>query len=291
MLKQLALPLMASMLCAATPPPAAKESADPPSWTEPTAPFHVAGPIYYVGTRGIGVYLIESNAGLVLVSGAPGAATAAVMDSIRQLGFASSQIRLILSSHAHFDHAGTLAAFHRLTKAPVVATAADAALLASGGQRDFLFSNRPRFRFEPVKADRIVKDGETVTLGNVELVAHLTPGHTQGCTTWEVEIEDGGRKYDVVFADGTSVNPGTRFVASPSYPGIAKDYARTFQVLETLRPDIFLSYHAEFFDLEGKRDRARKEGIAAWVDTDGYRDQIAKRKAAFTKLLDDERKR
>ena len=115
-----------------------------------------------------------------------------------------------------------------------------------------------------------MRDGETVTVGDVSLTAHATPGHTRGCTTWTTRVSANGHSYNVVFADGVSINPGTRFVKAPSYPGIADDYRRTFGVLESLKPDIFLAYHAEHFDLDRKRQRAAKEGLKAWIDPDGY---------------------
>lgn len=280
----------ASQLCAAAPQSTKEAAQDPPAWTEPTEPFHIVGPIYYVGTRGIGVFLLKSDAGLVLVSGAPSPATAALVASIRKLGFKAEDIKLVLSSHAHFDHAGTLAAFKKLTGAKLVAMDADVELLKSGGALDFLFSNRPHFHFEGVTTDRVIKDKERVTLGNVTLTAHLTPGHTKGCTTWTMQVEDAGTNYNVVFADGTGINPGTRFVRDPSYPGIKSDYERTFKVLEGLRPDIFLAYHAEFFNVEAKRQRIAKEGVKAWIDPKGYAEQVEKRKDSFVKLITDEQR-
>jgi metallo-beta-lactamase class B len=271
----------------ATPPQPATATAkgDPPAWSEPFAPFHLAGPIHYVGTRGLGVYLVETGDGLILISGATPGTASLITDSVRKLGFDPKQVRLLLSSHAHFDHAGTTADLKRLTGAAVVAMAGDAELLASGGATDYLFADRPRFRFPPVQPDRLVKDGEVISLGGVHLTAHATPGHTRGCTTWELRYEAGGRTVDVVIADGTSVNPGTRLGRSPSYPGIAADYRRTFAVLEGLHPDVFLSYHAEVFGLEAKRERQKAIGEQAWVDPDGYVAFVRRKKAELERLV------
>ncbi len=180
--------------------------------------------------------------------------------SIRKLGFKPEDIRILLLNHAHFDHAGTVADFKKLTGAKVEVMEADVELLKSGGSTDYLFAKDAKFHFPPVTPDKALKDGDAVSLGDVKLTAHATPGHTRGCTTWVTTVKDGGRSYVVVFADGTGINPGTRFVKNPSYPGIADDYRHTFTVLESLQPDIFLSYHAELFDLgreTGARDRPK----------------------------------
>lgn len=191
----------------------------------------------------------------------------------------------MLISHAHVDHVGTLADLKRLTGATVAVMEPDVALLQSGGKDDYLFAIKPDMHFEGIKADRVLKDGETVTLGGIQMTAHLTPGHTRGCTTWETTVDENGRKYNVVFADGTGINRGTRFVKDESYSGITNDYKRTFAVLESLRPDIFLSYHAEFFDLSSKLERMKKVGFRAWIDPDGYKSQISSKKASFEKAV------
>jgi metallo-beta-lactamase class B len=251
-------------------------------------PFHIVGPIYYVGTRGLGVYLFTTSAGHILLGGTVPGTAPLIEASIRKLGYKPEDIHILLLNHAHFDHAGTLADFQKLTRAPVEVMQADVSLLKSGGETDYLFAKDAKFHFPPVTADRALKDGDVVALGNVRLTAHHTPGHTRGCTTWSTTVQDGGRSYSVVFPDGTSVNPGTRFVKDASYSGIADDYRHTFAVLESLHPDIFLSYHAEFFGLAGKRARAASEGVQAWVDPKGYQDEIAGAETRFEHLVTQE---
>ena len=118
-----------------------------------------------------------------------------------------------------------------------------------------------------------------------ELTARRTPGHTRGTTTWTTTVEDGGQSYRVVFAGSTSVNPGTKLVKSPSYPGIADDYRRSFRLLESLKPDIFLGAHVGFFDMDAKRARAATEGVRAWVDPEGFKRHLADSKSAFEALV------
>ena len=250
-------------------------------WYEPTDPFHIAGPIYYVGTRGLSVFLIRTSDGDILLGGAMPGSAPLIEASIRKLGFKPENVRILLLNHAHIDHAGTLADFKKLTGAKLEVMRPDVELLKSGGTTDYLFANNEKFHFPPVTADKALNDGDKVSLGGVTLTALATPGHTRGCTTWVTTANDGGRSYVVVFADCTGINPGTHLVKNPSYPGIADDYRHTFNVLESLHPDIFLSYHAESFDMAGKQARASKEGVSAWVDPQGYRSYVARSKARF----------
>jgi len=260
---------------------AKRPEALPGAWMEATEPFHIAGPIYYVGTKGLCVYLLKTPGGDILLSGAMPESAAGLKKSIEKIGVKPGEIKILLISHAHADHVGTLAEMKKWTGAKVEVLKEEVDLLKSGGKLDYLFAKNDRFHFAPVAADAVLKDGDEVALGGVKLKARLTPGHTRGTTTWTTTVEEGGKRYEVVFADGAGINPGTRFVRSPSYPGIAKDYAHTFEVLESLHPDIFLAYHAEFFDMEGKRSRMEKEGVRAWLDPEGYRRIIEERRAAF----------
>jgi metallo-beta-lactamase class B len=234
-----------------------------------------------VGTQGLGVYLITTPAGHILVGGVLPESNSLIEASIRKLGFKPREIRLLLSNHAHIDHVGTMAAFKVRTGAAVVAMDRDVDLLASGGEADYLFAKNPRFHYPPVATDRVLKDGDIVELGGVTLTARLTPGHTPGSTTFIMTVEDGGHSYLVVFPDGFGVNPGTRLVNRPSYPGILDDYRRTIRVLESLKPDIWLPYHTELFDLHEKRARAAAEAVQPFVDPDGYRRTIAHAKATI----------
>ncbi len=266
---------------AAAEPPNQPLPFDTRSWYEPVEPLHIVGPIHYAGTRDLGVYLIATPAGHILIDGAMPESAALIETSIRKLGFRPEDIRLLLITHAHIDHVGTLAHFRKSTGAQLAVMAPDDELLKSGGRSDYLYSKTKGFHFAPVTADRVLKDGETVTLGGVELTAHHTPGHTRGCTTWTTTVTEGGRDYRVAFTGSTSVNPGTRLLNDPSYPGIADDYRRAFDVLASLQPEIFLAAHASFFDLDAKRERKAKEGVQVFVDPQGYQRANAAKRAVF----------
>jgi metallo-beta-lactamase class B len=258
-------------------------AADTPDWSKPAKPFRVVGPVHFVGTSELGAFLVTTPAGHVLIDGGAPESTAAIEASIRALGFDPRDIRVLLTTQAHYDHVGSLAHFQRLSGGRVEVMEGDAALVESGGRADYLFGDAgPRFRFDPVKVDRTLHDGDTVALGGVTLTARRTPGHTPGSTTWVTTVKDGARSYNVVFAGSTSINPGTRLVGTPSYPGIAEDFARAFKVLESLNPDVFLAAHTGFFAMEEKRARLGRAGAEnPFVDPAGYRAHVAEKKRAF----------
>jgi metallo-beta-lactamase class B len=257
-------------------------------WREPREPAHILGPLYFVGTKGFAVWLITTPKGHILVNSGLPELGPLVEASIRKLGFDPADIELILTGHAHRDHAGSHAYMKKISGAQVVALDAEVDLLASGGKTDFQYGALEGFRFEPVTADRVVHDGEKIELGDVVLTARRTAGHTKGSTTWLAKIAADGNPYDVVFADGTVVNPGYRLVNDPSYPGIADDYRRTFNVLGTLKPDIWLTSQTDAFDLEGKLARAVTEGSAAWVDRAGYQKWLGGQRIKFHGAVEQE---
>ena len=260
------------------------------SWIEPAEPLRIAGPIYFVGTKGLGAYLLTTPKGHILLDGALPGSAKDVEASIRKLGFKPEEIRLLLITQAHCDHAGTTAYFKKLSKAKAAVMDRDSIALASGGRTDFQYGSRPTLYFPPVKPDRELADGDTVKVGNITMTARLGAGHTRGATTWITTIEDGGRKYQVVFPCCTSINPGYRLTVDPSYAGIADDYRRTLVMLESLRPEIWLSAHTDAFGFEEKRARSASEGAAAWVDPEGYRRWVAKGRETFEAAVAAEQK-
>jgi metallo-beta-lactamase class B len=267
---------------------------DRPKWNEPVAPLRIVGPVYFVGTNELAAFLVTTPAGHVLIDGGLPESSPLIERSIRTLGFDPRDVKVLLTTQAHYDHVGSLAYLRQLSGARVEVMDGDVGLIESGGRTDYLFGDaaehpEPRFRFDPVKVDRALHDGDTVTLGGLTLTARKTPGHTPGSTTWLATVEDGGRSYAVVFSASTSINPGTRLVDRPSYPGIADDYAHAFAVLQSLRPDVFLGGHTGFFDLAGKRARAGRGGPNPFVDPEGFQAYVSERRNAFEKQLREER--
>lgn len=259
---------------------------DTSSWDRYEAPFRLAGPIYYVGTQELAAFLVSSPQGHILIDGGIPGAAAVIEKSIREIGFKPEDIRILLTTQAHFDHVGTHAHFKKLSGAMVQAMTGDETLLRDGGKSDYLFGGSPDNAFPRVPVDRILKDGDIITVGGARITARHTPGHTPGSATYETTVTEGGRDYKVVFAASTSVNPGTRLVKNPSYPTILEDFRKAFRVLESLQPDIFVSGHASFFGLKAKRAKMNPESpAAAFVDPQGYRALLAEKKKTFEALV------
>jgi len=251
-------------------------------WEQPAEPAHIAGPLYFVGTQGLGSYLFVTSQGLILLGTGMPTSGPMIADSIRKLGFKPEEIKILLTWHAHADHAGALAYFKKLSGAKIAMMKGDVASMEDGGKSDFHYGwDWKTMGWPPAKVDRVLHDGDTVTLGEVTLTALNTPGHTRGDTTWITTVADQGTRYKVIWPDGTSVNPGYRVTTNPSYPGIADDYRRTLARLETLKPDIWLVSHTDRFGLDAKRTRAETLGAKAYVDPQGYRAYIASQRAAF----------
>jgi metallo-beta-lactamase class B len=225
--------------------------AQEPDWNKPVEPFRIIGNIYYVGTNELGAYLLKTPEGAILVDGGLPESAPLIAHSIEAIGVPLGGIKILLTTQAHFDHVGSLAELAQKTGGRVMVMAGDAELVEKGGHGDYLFGDT--MAFPPTKVGEVLHDGSTVTLGGTTLVAHLTPGHTKGCTTWTTTVREDGLTYSVVFPGSGSVNPGTRLVKNPSYPGIRADYEKTFRVLSAMHPDVFLGAHAGFFGLDDKR--------------------------------------
>lgn len=255
-------------------------------WEEPTDPVRIVGPIYFVGTEGLGVFLITTSEGHILMNTGMPSSGPMIVDSIRKLGFKPEDIKVIINAHAHIDHAGAIGFFKRLTGAQLAVMDADVAAMESGDRDDFKYGDD--LAFEGVTVDRVLRDGDTIKLGDVLLTAYHTPGHTRGATTWVANLVADGTAYVVAFPDGAGFNPGYRVAKDPSYPGITDDYRNTLHTLEMIKPDIWLAQHNEAYDFDGKRKRAEREGVRAWIDPDGYRRFIAGKKRAFEDEVDDE---
>lgn len=262
----------------------AQADAEARSRNQPVEPYRIAGNLYYVGASDMASYLIATPEGLILLDGGFVETAPMIEANVAKLGFKLTDVKVLLSSHAHVDHAGGLAELKRATGAKFFASDREAPLLARGGKGDSYFGDRKPF--PPIRADKIFHDDETVTLGGTTLTAHLTPGHTMGNTTWTMKVREGERTYDVVFVGSTSILPGVSLTKNPAYPEIAADYVKTFRVLRSLPCDIFLGSHASFFDGLGKAERLR-QGAAEnpFVDPQGYREYVARNERQFEQQL------
>ncbi len=257
-------------------------AADKPDWTTPIKPFQIADNLYYVGSKDLASYLVVTPKGDILINSNLVSSPPQIRRSIEQLGFHLSDVKILLISHAHFDHDAGSAEIKRLTGAQYMVMDADVPVVESGGAKDF----NDGTTYPAVKVDRVLHDGDEVRLGDVVLVAHKTPGHTRGCTTWTMRASIGGHLHNVVIVGSWNVNPGFRLVARAgkpaSYPGIAADYGQTFATLNKLPCDVFLGAHGEYFDMLAKLARMKAgAGESVWIDPQGYHAAVAERQKAF----------
>ncbi|MFN2622848.1 MAG: subclass B3 metallo-beta-lactamase [Chthoniobacterales bacterium] len=253
---------------------------------QPVKPFRVIGNIYYVGASEVTSFLITGSAGHILLDAGFAETAPQIEQNIATLGFRLADVKILLNSQAHFDHAGGLAELKKLTGASLIASAADAELIAHSGKGDFAFGDR--LSYEPVKADRIIADSESVELGDTKITAHLTPGHTRGCTTWTMSVEENGEPYQVVFLGGVTI-PGYKLVGNALYPTIADDYAQSFALLKRLPCDVFLGAHGSYFGLQKKLAHVGQTPNP-FIDPDGYWRNIEEFKHGFQDQLDREKR-
>ena len=248
-----ALTVVVTALVAESELRAQQNDAERKAWNVPVEPFHIIGNVHYVGAAGVSAFLIVTTEGSILLDGGLPETAPLIARNIEALGFRLRDVKFLINSHAHFDHAGGLAELKRLTGAPMIASGPDASTLSAGAED-----------MPPIVIDRVVADGDTVQLANATLTAHVTPGHTKGCTTWTMTTSDGVRPYRVLFYCSTSVVD--RLVGNTGYPQIVIDYEATFKRFRTMSADVFLSNHPGFFEMERKRKAMTPGGANPFVD-------------------------
>jgi metallo-beta-lactamase class B len=247
----------------------------------PFPAHHVIGNIYFVGSTSLGIYLITTPQGHILVNPGLEDSVPGIQESVEKLGFKLSDIRILLISHAHFDHNAGAARIKELTGAKYMVMDADVAAVESGGKEDFFYGTRKDLLYPAAKVDRVLHDGDTVKLGDTVLTAHLTAGHTKGCTTWTMKVQDGGKSYDVVIVGSPNVNDGYKLVNNAAYPQIASDYENGFRALRSLHCDVFLGAHGAYYGMEEKYARVKEGGANPFIDPGGYESYVSEREAAF----------
>lgn len=260
-------------------------------WTAPFEPFQLIGNIYYVGTAGIAVYVIKTPQGLILMDTAMPQSTGMIKDNIVKLGFKVSDIKVILNTHAHLDHTGGFAEIKKETGAQLVAGERDKPLLEGGYYPGD--EKNADLAFSPVKVDRTVKEGDKVTLGDVTLTAHATPGHSPGCTSWEMSVKDGDQNREVLFFCSGTVALN-RLVGQPTHPGIVDDYRATFSKAKAMKIDVLLGPHPEVYGMQAKRAQmkdgspnpfVKPEELATYITglSEDFDKQLTKQTAALEK--------
>jgi metallo-beta-lactamase class B len=261
---------------------------DMQAWNRPFPPYRVLDNIYYVGTNKIAQFLINSDAGLILLDSGFEASVPLLRENIATLGFHYSDIKLLLTSHAHIDHVQAHALVRQQTGARVVASTLDAPLIEHGGKGDPLYDGV--YAWPPCPVDWRVRDQEPVALGSSTLIAHLTPGHTLGALTWTMQVREGSRMLDVVFFPSANINPGVHLLGRPNYPGIVQDFEHSFATWKSLRCDVFLADHGDFYDMSEKYARLRHGTTPnPFIDPKGYRTFVDAAEQRFREQLAEER--
>jgi metallo-beta-lactamase class B len=243
-----------------------------PDWHTKFPGFKIAGNLYYVGTADLAVYLINTPRGNILINSDFEEDVPLIKKSIEELGFKYGDTKIILISHAHGDHDAATGLIKKETGAKLMVMDADVA------SEESTAPGRPG-----AHVDRVLHDGDKVELGGAKLVAHLTAGHTKGCTTWTMQVRDGARTLNAVIVGSPNVNPGYILVGNKDYPGIADDYAKGFAVLKSLPCDIFLGAHGGYFGLKDKYAKMKADGGNPFIDPEGYKAFVAERDGAFQK--------
>jgi metallo-beta-lactamase class B len=246
---------------------------------KPFPPHKVIGNLYFVGTDNLGSFLITSPQGHILINSDYEETVPIVRASIEKLGFRYGDIKILLGSHAHGDHMEGDALVKELTGARVIAMQEDVAALKAmtpGGK--------------PHPIDQVLHDGEEVKFGDTTLTAHLTPGHTKGCTTWTTKVQESGKTYDVLILCSVGVNAGVQLVNSPTYPQIADDYMRSFKILKGLPCDVFLGAHTNFYNMQEKYAKLGKGGANPFIDPAGYQSYLEMMDKTFQGKLEEQKR-
>jgi metallo-beta-lactamase class B len=250
-------------------------------------PLKIVGNLYYVGDNDLASYLVVTPQGDILINTGYEYSVPEIQSRIQTLGFHFTDIKILLVTHAHSDHAAGEAAVKKLTGAKMFAIEEEVELLETGGKTDYLFGNSGWF--PPVKVDRALKDGEKIELGGSTITAYLHPGHTKGSASYAMDITDVGKTYHVLIANLGNINDGTVLLHNPKYPKIVQDYARTFQAQKELTCDIFLTSHAGQFGLLSKWHPGDAYNPDRFVDPDGYARAVERSENRYLRQLQEER--
>lgn len=268
--------LLLPLLCLTT-----ARAQQPSAWTEPFPPHKIAGNLYYVGSKDLASYLITSPEGHILINSSLEESVPLIRNSVEQLGFKFTDIKILLISHAHSDHCAGSAEIKKLTGARYLVMEQDAEAVENGGGSKSRLNKASYLQFPPAKVDQRLKDGEEVKLGGSVVTALLTAGHTPGCTTWTLQVMESGKTLNAVIIGSPNVNPGYALVGNKTYPTIATDYEHTFRVLNELPIDLFLGAHGIYYDMVTKHASLPSATANPFIDPAGYHRYVTDREQVF----------
>ena len=255
-------------------------------WTRSYQPFRIAGNLYYVGTYDLGCYLITTSRGNILINTGLASSLPQIKSNIETLGFKFSDTKILLTTQAHYDHVGAMAAIKQQIGAQFIADEKDADVLISGGASDYELSKYGT-SFEPIKPDRLLHDNDTITLGEMKLVLLHHPGHTKGSCSYLFTVKDDKRSWKVLIANMPTIVTDRSFPTITAYPEIEKDYAYTLTALKNIKFDIWLASHASQFRLHTKHKPGDAYDPSAFIDDDGYDAELSDLREQYVKKLKD----
>jgi metallo-beta-lactamase class B len=259
---------------------------NPPEWSKPYPPFRIAGNLYYVGTDDLACYLVTTPKGHILINTGLASSASTIKASVEALGFKLRDIKILLTTQAHFDHMGAMAAIKKLTGAKMMVNEKDAEVIKDGGKSDYALGGAVS-SYEPVKPDRLLHDGDTIALGNARLVMLHHPGHTKGSCSYLFDVKDEQRSYRVLIANMPTIVTQKSFSDIPAYPQVAQDFAYTLKAMKKLSFDIWLSTHASQFGLHQKHKPGAGYNPAAFIDRKGYDTTLLALEEQYDKKLKD----
>ncbi|WP_443092791.1 subclass B3 metallo-beta-lactamase [Chryseolinea sp. T2] len=254
-----------------------------PEWSKAYEPFRVAGNLYWVGTYDLGCYLITTPKGHILINTGLASSFDVIKSNVTSLGFKFNDIKILLTTQAHFDHTGALAAIKKATGASMMVDEKDVPVMEDGGLSDYAFGGS--VMFEPVKVDKKLHDKDVIALGNVKLTMLHHPGHTKGSCSYLLDVKDEKKTYRVLIANMPSIVTDKHFDAIAEYPEIAKDYSYTLKALKSLSFDLWVASHASQFNLHKKRKAGDAYNPEAFKDREGYDKSLAELQAAYDKKM------
>lgn len=275
------LPAMAQKVTEPTGPPTT------PNWSWPYEPYRIVGNIYYVGTYDLACYLIVTPKGNILINTGLAASAPMIEANIKTLGFTLSDTKILLTTQAHYDHMGAMAAIKKLTGAKMMVDEKDAPVMADGGSSDYELFGSTGATYEPVKADRLLKNEDKIKLGGTTITMLHHPGHTKGSSSFLLDVKDENKTYKVFIANMPTIVTSRKLSDVPTYPGIAADYAYTFASLKNAKFDIWLSSHANQFGMHSKHKPGDPYNPDAFIDRAGYDKAVNNLEAQYLRKIAD----
>ena len=267
----------------------------PRGWTAPFPGFRIIGNLYGVGTYDLSVFLITSDEGHILINTGLEGSLPQISKNVDSVGYKLEDVKILLTMQAHWDHVAGLAQIKSLTGAKMLATRKDARVLEDGGLSDAQFGGDDmrslgsyRRTFQPVRVDEIVTEGSIIELGNIKLQVHEHPGHTEGSSSYSMQITENARSYHVVIANMGTINLGKRLIVKPTYPGIAEDFESTYRRQKAMQVDVWVAAHASQYNLHNKYKIGQTYDPDTFVDPEGFIETVERLEEKYLNQVQDE---